>query len=51
MVTDQIKFMAESGIQVKRLREFIVGDDVKKLVTFQISIVSKSGIQVKRLWK
>ena len=31
--------VAESGIQVKRLSEFIVGDDEKKVVTLQISIV------------
>ena len=31
--------VAESGIQVKRLSEFIVGDEGKKVVTLQISTV------------
>ena len=41
--------MAESGIEVNRLRENIIGNEVKKLVTLQIHIVSQSGMQVKRL--
>ena len=39
--------MAESGLQVKRLKEYTVGVEVKKLVTLQINIVAESGIQVK----
>ena len=34
---------------MKRLREYIVGDQVKKLVTLQINIEAESGIQGKRL--
>ena len=33
-----INIVAESGIQVKRLREYIVRDQVKKLATLQIHI-------------
>ena len=39
--------MAESGLEVNRLREYIIGYEVKKLVTLQINIVAESGIQVK----
>ena len=42
----QINIVAESGIQVKRLKEYTVGVEVKKLVTLQINIVAESGIQV-----
>ena len=38
----QINIVAESGIQVKRLREYIFGDEVKKLVILQIHIISQS---------
>ena len=40
LVTLQILIVAESGIQVKRLREYIVGNDEKKVVTLQINIVA-----------
>ena len=43
-----MNIVAESGIQVKRLKEYIVGDDEKKHVTPQINIVAESGIQVRR---
>ena len=38
----QINIVAESGIQVKRLREYKFGDEVKKLVILQIHIISQS---------
>ena len=38
VVTLESCIVAESGIQVKRLREFIVGVEVKYLVTLQIHI-------------
>ena len=38
----QINFVAESGKQVKRLREYIVGYELKKLVTVQMNIVAES---------
>ena len=38
----QINIVAESEIQVKRLREYIFGVEVKKLVTLQILIVAES---------
>ena len=43
----QINIVAESGIQVKRLKEYTVGVEVKKLVTLQVHIVSQSRIQVR----
>ena len=49
LVTIQICIVAESGIQVKRLREYIDGVEVKKIVTLQIHIVSQSRILVRRL--
>ena len=43
--------MAESGIEVKRLREYIIGDEVKKVITLQKNIRAESGIQMKGfLW-
>ena len=45
LVTLQICIVAESGIQVKRLREYIFGDEVIKLVILQIHIVSQSRVQ------
>ena len=49
LVTLQIYIVAESGIQVKRFREFIVGVEVKKIVTLQIHIVSQLRLLVRRL--
>ena len=46
LVTLQIYIVAESGMQVKLLKEYTVGVEVKKLVTLQIYIVAESGIQV-----
>ena len=46
LVTLQINIVAESAIQVKRLKEYTVAVEVKKLVTLQINIVSHSRIQV-----
>ena len=45
----QINIVAESGIQVKRLKEYTVAVEVNKVVTLQINIVAESGIQVKPL--
>ena len=45
----QINIMAESGIQVKGLKEYTVAVEVNKVVTLQINIVAESGIQVKLL--
>ena len=39
--------MAESGLEVNRLREYIIGYEVKKLVTLQIHIVAELGLQVR----
>ena len=41
----QINIVAKSGIKVKRLREYIFGDEMKKLVILQIHIVSQSRVQ------
>ena len=49
LVTLQINFVAKSGIQVKRLKEYTVGVEVKKLVNLQIHNVSQSRIQVRWL--
>ena len=47
LVTLQNCIVAESGIQVKRLKEYILGDEVKKLVIIQNHIVSQSRVQVR----
>ena len=42
-----MNIVAKSGIQVKQLREYIDGVEVKKLVTLQIHIVSQSRVQLR----
>ena len=49
LVTLQIHIVAESRIQVKRLKEDTVAVEVKKLVNLQIYNVSQSRIQVRCL--
>ena len=44
-----IHIMAESGLQVKRMKEYTVGVEVKNLVNLQIHNVSQSRIQVRWL--